>query len=354
MVQSPKIRASALLGTTTLALSFPFAAMAQDSVPFSLDPIIVEQRDPLGATADSATSVYVADAELERATMGDLKDLFSGISSVSVGGAIPVAQKIFVNGIDMLNLAISVDGVSQNNRVFHHASANAFDLGLMKFVRVDPGVAPADAGPNAVAGAVVMETIDVADMLEDGDNFGGKLRLSYDDNGETFGRAVTLGARIGGFEILGYGKIMTGEDYTDGDGDTVTGTAADLQSGLVKLAYEAPSGDRVEFSVQQMRDKAERNFRANFGEGTRGLVVYDTERTIASLKYENTNDTGLWDPEFVLGFSETVVNAPLFEDSMGTSNTVNAKFKTRSICLTLIRSLRVSILCTVKASTAMM
>jgi hemoglobin/transferrin/lactoferrin receptor protein len=36
----------------------------------------------------------VADAELDRAHMGDLKDLFIGIASVSVGGGIPVAKKI--------------------------------------------------------------------------------------------------------------------------------------------------------------------------------------------------------------------------------------------------------------------
>lgn len=326
MVNIPKLRISLLLGSTALSLGLPLAAPAQEGMPFSLDPIIVEQRDPIGATADGATSVYVADAELERASLGDLKDLFSGISSVAVGGAIPVAQKIFVNGIDMLNLAISVDGVSQSNRVLHHASANAFDPGLMKFVRVDPGVAPADAGPNAVAGAVVMEAIDVADLLENGGNFGGKLRRSYSDNGETFGTAVTVGTRSGGFEILGYGKIMAGENYADGNGDEVTCTAADLQSGLVKLAYETQVGQRVEFFAQQMTDEAKRNFRANFGPGG-SVVVYDTGRTIFSLRYEDTNDSGMWDPQAVIGFSENMINAPLFEDRQGTSNTSNAKLQ---------------------------
>ena len=300
-----------LLCGTALTLSFSTVALAENDLGVSvLDPIIAEKEDPLYGAADRATAVYVAEAEIERASLGDLKDLFAGLASVSVGGAIPVAQKIFVNGVDMLNLAIKVDGVSQNNRVFHHASANAFDPGLMKSVRVDPGVAPADAGPGAMAGGVTMETVDVADILEDGDTFGGKTRFGYSDNGSTAQAALTLAARREGFEVLAYARRATGDDYEDGDGNVVTGTEAKLSSQLLKFAYESAEGHRVEFSAQQMKDNGLRNTRANFGYmPPRGpfpdLRVYDTTRRIASLRYENTFDSGLWDPSVVVGFSET-------------------------------------------------
>ena len=183
-----------------------------------LDPAFVRARDPDGNAADRGNSHYVADAELERARMGDLKDLFAGIARVSVGGAIPVAQKIFVNGIDMLNLAVTVDGVSQNNRIFHHASANAFDPGLMKSVRVDAGAAAADAGPHALAGAVVMETVDAADLLAPGQAIGGNARLSFTSNGQTLARSATLTGRFNGLEWLAYGKLATGDDFETGGG----------------------------------------------------------------------------------------------------------------------------------------
>ncbi|WP_299851400.1 TonB-dependent receptor [uncultured Roseovarius sp.] len=319
---------------TALVLYMTSTAFAQDAAPFDLgtivlspDPAQVRERDENGEAADRAGAIYVSDAELERARMGDVKDLFSELASVSVGGAIPVAQKIFVNGVDMLNLTIQLDGVQQNNRAFHHASANAFDPGLLKFVRVDPGVAPADAGPNAVAGAVIMESIDATDILRDGRSVGGNLRLSYGDNGETFSTAVTAGFALNGFEALIYGKYANGEDFEDGNGDTVTGTAANLQSGLIKLAYEGDSGHRFEFSTQRLEDAALRNFRANFGPGPQPLVRYDTKRTNVSLRYEHTKSEGFWDPEVVLGFSESQIDAPLFEDSQGTSNTLMAKFQ---------------------------
>lgn len=323
--------------TLVLMTGLPLPALAQDELPgnttssqvYVLDPIIMRARDDDGNAADRGTSEYVADAELDRARMGDLKDLFAGIASVTVGGAIPVAQKIFVNGVDMLNLSFTVDGVLQNNRIFHHVSANAFDPGLMKFVRVDAGVAAADTGPNAMAGAVVMETVDAADILEDGRNIGGNIRLSYADNGETFGRAATLAGRYQGFEWLGYLKSMTGQDYETGAGDVVEGSAADLQSALMKFAYETEDGHRVELSGQRVQDDALRPYRANFvGDGRPfPLRRYDTDRQSYALSYENILAEGMWDPRAVVGYSEVDigVDQPL-DPAYGTSRGINKTF----------------------------
>jgi hemoglobin/transferrin/lactoferrin receptor protein len=316
-----------LMCGTALVVLTTTGAMAQEVItlnPISLDPLDVRDTDPLGEAADRAGSVYVSDAELDRAAMGDLKDLFAGLSSVSVGGAIPVAQKIFVNGVDMLNLAVTVDGVSQNNRVFHHSSSNAFDPGLMKTVRVDPGVAAADAGPFAVAGAVSMETVDPSDILEDGDDFGGNTRLSYSDNGETAAISTTLAARGAGYEALGYFKYATGDDYTDGSGEEEIGTSTDLQSALVKVVHESDTGHRFEISAQQASDSALRNEKANFGYTGSDLIQYDTTRTLVSLQYEDTQGGGMWDPSASIGFSQNTVDAPNYEDSQGTTSTLNA------------------------------
>ncbi|MDP2579964.1 TonB-dependent receptor [Shimia thalassica] len=323
-----------LLCTCVAAVLPATASLAQVAEEdfFDLGTITVEMQDDQQGAADRATAVYVSDAELERARMGNVKDLFAGIASVSVGGAIPVAQKIFVNGIDMLNLSVQIDGALQNNRTFHHTSANVFDPGMLKFVRVDPGIAAADTGPNAIAGAVIMETIGASDFLGDDRSFGGNVRLSFADNGDTFGRAVTLAGQKDGFEVLGYFKNATGNDYVDGNGNLVDGTAADMQSGLLKLAYESDQGHRIEFSGQKIVDDTLRPYRANIGEVLGGRPVpatrvYDTERSSYSLRYENTNDTGMWDPEFVLGYSESVVKVPDPYGSMGTSDTLSAKLQ---------------------------
>ncbi len=323
--------------SAALLAVLPLTAMAQTDVqPVLLDPVIMQARDDDGNAADRGTSEYVADAELDRARMGDLKDLFAGIASVSVGGGIPVAQKIFVNGIDMLNVAVTVDGVAQNNRIFHHVSANAFDPGLMNFVRVEAGVAAADAGPNAMAGAVVMETVDAGDLIQDGRSYGGNVRLSYDANGDTFGRSATLATRHGGFEALGYLKSMTGDDYETGAGDIVEGSAADLQTGLLKLAYEAAEGHRFELSGHRMVDDALRPYRANFVSDGRPFPLrrYETDRRSYALSYENTLAGGMWDPRATIGYSEVDIGVdqpldPAYGTSRGLNKTLSAKFENR-------------------------
>ena len=305
---------AALLAGSALLLCTPVFAQGDEGAGIHLGTILLDPAhsrasDPDGNAADRANSQYVAEAELDRARMGDLKDLFAGIASVSVGGGIPVAQKIFVNGVDMLNLAVTVDGVTQNNRVFHHVSANAFDPGLMKFVRVDAGAAPADAGPHAMAGAVVMETVDAADILEEGRDIGGIARLSYTGNGKTAAGSATLAGRHAGFEWLLYGKRADGEDYKTGAGDVVEGSAADMTSALLKLAYETPDGHRFELSAQRMDDDALRPYRSNFSSDSgvttpQPLRRYDTQRQTVSLSYENVQASGYWDPRIVLGWSE--------------------------------------------------
>jgi hemoglobin/transferrin/lactoferrin receptor protein len=333
-------RKRVFLSTLAAGTVLTSAAFAQEEPTFLgrlfLNPAFARAEDPDGNAADRANSQYVAEAELDRARMGDLKDLFAGIASVSVGGAIPVAQKIFVNGVDMLNLAVTVDGVSQNNRLFHHVSANAFDPGLMKSVRVDAGSAPADAGPHAMAGAVVMETVDAGDILADGQAVGGNTRLSFADNGSTLGRSVTLAGRHNGFEWLAYAKRATGDDYETGAGNEIDGSAADLTTGLLKLAYKTPDGHRFELSGQRMADDALRPYRANFiGDGRPfPLRRYDTTRDTLAFSYENTQAEGLWDPKIVIGFSDVVIGVdqpldPALGVSQGDSATLSGKIENR-------------------------
>ncbi|MBY5970850.1 TonB-dependent receptor [Ferrimonas balearica] len=301
--------------------------LAQDTTTaFALDPIVIQSQDDLGAAADRATSMYVSERELEQARSGDLKDVFSGIASVSVGGALPLTQKIFVNGVDMLNLGVTMDGTPQNNRAFHHVSANAIDPGLLKQVRADATVSPADAGPGALAGSVVFETVDASDILDPGDAFGGNLRLSFSDNGETLQSGLTLAGQGGGFEWLLYGKIADGSDYDSGAGERIHGTRADLQSYLAKAAYQA--GDhRFEFSAQRLEDSTLRQQRANFG-GVGGvtdaLLPYDTTRKSYAFTYETPEASGLWDPRVHLGYSESQIDKPEPWDSNGTSDTTSA------------------------------
>ncbi|MCV6602318.1 MAG: TonB-dependent receptor plug domain-containing protein, partial [Cohaesibacter sp.] len=186
-------KASYLCGIAALALTVaaPAATYAQEAE--ELDTIYVKSnynKDRFAEAADRNFSTYISEKAIKEAQSGDLKDLFAEEASITVGGGIPIAQKIFVNGVDMLNLNVTIDGAMQNNRSFHHVTANAIDPGLLKAVRVDAGIAAADSGPNATAGSVAFQTKDALDFLKGDDKFGGRTLFSADSNSLTFSEAL--------------------------------------------------------------------------------------------------------------------------------------------------------------------
>ena len=285
--------AALLLGTAFL----PAIATAQTATdPVVLKPIVLQ------ADADAASQVAVTADQLEDARNGTMKDVFRAEPSVIVGGGIALTERVFVNGIDQQQLAVTVDGAAQNNRMFHHTGTNVIDPGLLKAARVDAGVAPADAGFGALAGSIAYETKSALDMLEDGQTYGGQVSTGYASNGDTTEGSVTLYGRQGPIDALVYAKRATGNDYEDGAGENVDHTGADLNSYALKLGAEM--GDwRAEFGALQVQDDALRPYRANLGglagrtnEGRR----YALKQTTQTLNLRRLSAEGLFDPEFLV------------------------------------------------------
>jgi len=335
-----RVRLSPLFASTILQTAFLVSAASAQSVPqtsvppsetvldtIRVAPLEADRFDKHQGAADRAQSIYIPLEELQRTEPQDLRDVFAGNASISVGGGIPIAQKVFVNGIDENNLAVTIDGVQQGNRIFHHTSTNYIDPTLLKAVRVDPGVAPADAGFAALGGSIVYETVDVQDLLIKDRNFGGYASLSYETNGDTFTESGAAYGRHEGFELLVYAKFANGDDYENGDGWAVPGTAADFYSLLGKAAYETDTGYRFEFTGQQVIDDALRPYRANMGgvNGNSDIRVYDTTRRNFSFNFNREETDGLWNPDVVVGYSENDFKVPDPYGSEGSGSTWTAK-----------------------------
>ncbi|MBO9429798.1 TonB-dependent receptor [Sulfitobacter sp. R18_1] len=286
----------------------PAAGQAQSTNDDAfLGTIVLEMPAVPGMEDDD---ISISSEGLALSNPADLSELFVAEPTIAVGSSIPMSQKVYVNGIEENNLAISIDGARQNNKVFHHNTTTLIDPALLKAARVDPGVAPADAGPGALGGALAYETKDASDLLAPGESFGGRYKLEYDSNGDIFSNSLSVYGREGGFEYLGFAKVAEGGLREDGNGDEIIGSGTDLLSGLGKLAYEAQSGDRVELSYERVVDDEIRPYRANLGAiiGGRPLPAdrpYDLERTNIVLSYSDTTPTAMWNPTARLAYSGT-------------------------------------------------
>lgn len=321
--------ASRLAAGLFCGVCFPLTVLAQE--PIMLEGIVLtaEERAALGR-------VDIDAEKLGSVSTGSLDDVFAEEPSIAVGGGIAMTEQVFVNGVDQQQLAVSIDGAPQNNRLFHHTGTNVVDPGLLKAVHVDPGVAGADAGPYALAGSIAYETKSAIDMLDDGRDFGGKVTTGYADNGNTATGALTLYGRQGPVDALVYVRRDSGDDYEDGAGDTVDFTGADLNSAMVKLGVEL-GGWRAEYGATRIEDDALRPYRANLigvigGRPTPESRRYQLQQTSQSLSLKRQDGGGWWNPEFRLSKSENEVNTfdlptaetPDPDFNLGTASTVSA------------------------------
>lgn len=327
-------------GGTAVIGSPPHAAggVAATEGATQLDSISVYGDGNLGAG-----EIVISSEELERKNPADIADVFAGEPGILVGSSLPMSQKVYIHGIEETALAVTIDGSRQNNKVFHHNTTNYIDAELLKSVGVDAGVAPADAGPGALGGAIAYETKDARDFL-DGEGFGAFAKSSYDFNSDTITTGLSAYGIREGLEFLGYFKFGKGNEISAGNGSEVLGTSTNLLSGIGKLAYEFESGDRFEISHERIHDDAPRPFRANTGfiEGRPPweppIRDYKIDRQNTVFTYTDSTPEGWWDPKLLLAYSRAAIEVPIILNpkfsippypGIGTTDNLNGKFENK-------------------------
>lgn len=260
----------------------------------------------------------VTEEDLENRNANTTKDVFAGESSVTAGGGAAIAQKIYVNGLEESLLSVTIDGARQNKSAFHHTGNVLLDPELLKKVEISKGIAPADAGPGALAGQIAYETKDAADLLDPGKSFGGRVSLGYADNSDEWRASTTAYGMTGGFEWLLSVTRHKGDDYEDGKGLTVPGTEADLTDYMAKLAYTAEGGGRLEFAASQTEDAGLRSVQGGFsrpdfadvpGRGTTYERVQSL-RNSYTLTYTDEQPEGWLSPTVQLSYNEQEIDMP--------------------------------------------
>ncbi|MDO6729871.1 TonB-dependent receptor [Marinovum sp. 2_MG-2023] len=303
-------RSVLLLGTCLCAGT----VAAQDADPLFLGTLRID----LAAAQNLLGNDEITEEELADRNPSTVKDVFVGESSVSVSGGAAMAQKVMVNGIEESQLAVTIDGARQNKGAFHHTGNVLLDPALLKSVAVSEGLAPADAGPGALGGALAYTTKDAGDLLAPDDTFGGRLSLTTGTNGTGLRSSLALYGVTGGFDWLLSGTLQEGDDYEDGDGDRIDGTGAELSDYMVKLGFTTDTGKRLAFSASQTEDTGPRAsqggfIRSDFAGLTspaRPTDIIDgyARRSSYTLTYSDTQPQGNFAPYLQLTYNEQEVD----------------------------------------------
>ena len=298
-----KFKITLMAGAAVMALST--AAIAQDVINEEEDMLVLEPIS-IDAKADVITGgVQIEEEELDRIDAANMRDVFRQQPGVAVSSPLGISQQIHVNGVEDTNLNIDIDGARQANKTYHHLGTTVMDPSILKAVKVETGVAPADAGPNALGGTISMETKDGRDIVDPGEIFGGYGKLSYNSNTEGLTSDFTVASRYEGLDFMLFGTKATGNDYEDGDGNEVGGTKPVVENFLFKTGFTSDNGYRFKLSANQFDDSAVRPGRLDFTfpNGKASPVKYSRDNYVFSFGDETPTD--MLDPKLTFAYTRT-------------------------------------------------
>lgn len=225
-----------------------FAEQAQSEKKQQIEKVTV-----VGATTNSA----ITPVELENYQANDLEDIFRHTPSVTVGGSLGIAQKIFVRGMEDSMLNVTVDGAPQTSTLFHHIGRVAIEPELLRSVEVQAGAGEATAGSGAVGGAIRFKTKTAEDLLAADERFGGIVKASHFSN-DGHKESVSLFGRVtDSVNVLASYVNVSRDNMEDGDGTEIPGTAADQTLGFVKVNAELTENQQLTVSYEKRKEDGE-------------------------------------------------------------------------------------------------
>jgi hemoglobin/transferrin/lactoferrin receptor protein len=186
------------------------------------------------------------------------------VPSVTVGGGVGLAQKIYVRGIEDSLLNVTIDGAPQHGTLFHHIGRVQIEPELLESVEVQAGAGEATSGFGAIGGAIRFRTRDPVSMLREGRDIGAIARAGWFSNDGYKLSGTVYGRLWGDVGLLGSFVHVDREDYEDGDGNLQRGTAARQQLGFLRFGGDLGGGHRLALSYEHRDEEGAFGQRPNW------------------------------------------------------------------------------------------
>lgn len=255
-------------------------------------------------TAPAAIAVRTED-ELAAEAARTFTDLFEGIPGISIqGNSRRITEAPNIRGFADQQVVVRQDGGRQN---FNAAHGGRFftDPDLLQRVEVLRGANSAVFGSGALGGVVSLTTRSARDLLETGEQFGGRYRVGYQSNGGDLTQSFSGFAASETLEALvNFGLGGTRSPIRDGNGDAIPNTEDELHNGLVKLGWTPGAATRWEVSWQGFDNQAAEPANANDLTGT--LVDRDTRFEALRARFTTRSQASEWLDFSILGYRNEV------------------------------------------------
>ncbi len=268
---------------------------------------------------DVSGSIAVIIAEdIEKQLVGDMSQLFKYDPSVQVTGAIGGAQNFVVRGMGGDRVLMIKDGMRMNegygaNGLNDIVGRGFIETDTLKQVEVAKGAASSLYGSDALAGIVVFTTKDASDYLEEGQTFGGNVRIGGNSDGKQKNIGTTLALTTGNFEHVLSVTAREGEEQQNYH-KTKPELAIDSQSYFYKGKYNINAQDYFTFNadywLQQVNGKVANGLLGHF----RNLDGYDITKESNNSERDNLSFQVRYHNETTTAFFD-VLNMSLYSNS---------------------------------------
>ncbi|PHM33200.1 TonB-dependent receptor domain-containing protein [Xenorhabdus innexi] len=220
-------------------------------------------------------------------------EILKNVPGVQAGHPSALGQRFKIRGMDDQFINVTVDGARQEGYHFHHSGSYGIDPEMLKQIDISVGTNSITYDTGALGGALKFETVDAGDLLEPGQLFGAKGKLSYVSNGSEFQQSLATYGRLGAVDLLGYfnhRNIKDAQSGRDNLGRDSIPTDGKLINYLLKAKFNLTDEQYINVSKEHYKNNTDSNFRLNFGhdvnEGKKGK--YSLERDAYNIAYRYT------------------------------------------------------------------
>ncbi|MBU2869317.1 TonB-dependent receptor [Colwellia sp. E2M01] len=310
-----KYHATALAIASTLSTNLMAAEVSEEKEI---------ERIAVWNTAVNSSSMYLKGESIINKQADHISDLLRTIPGVDVGGAHSLNQRITIRSMDDKDLDISIDGAKQNTYMYHHMGNLQIHADILKSVDINVGSNSVING--GLGGSVLFETKQAKELLNNNDNFGGRVQASAGDNsGQSY--SITGYGLLGeSVDFLGYYNAVNRDNYEVGGGEitnssgeviegtdgTVRGLEGKLDDALIKFGWEPTDNQRIQLSYETYSDEGDYSYRPDMGLAT-DLAITNSLEIPLLWPTKFTRDTLTLNYE--LSFDSTLIKAAAYSNT---------------------------------------
>lgn len=304
-----------------IALSFScsvsFSALADDGVTV------------VSASAlNKLVQTQINSETLEQKQASDMKDVLNTMPSVTVDGNSRYSRKVFIRGMEDKFAVVSIDGARQEGQLFHHTGDQNIDPALLKVAGIELGGTSVLSGMGAINGSFRYETKDPEDLLAEGENFGARVKTSYQSAYERKGGEVAVYAKLNDkLQFMGIANYAEDDDLHIPNKPDVASKQGALKSGMAKVIFIPNDNNKFKLTLNRYSDGGKRQLSGEKpGNHVDGEDYSSINRDTVSLQHAYNPDSALVKLKADLYYNRQYMNRDALTEGYGDWKKVDGKW----------------------------